>query len=164
MTFPALHGAQLRTILAHVPTPVTALAAEIHGTPTGMVLGSFVGLSLDPPLVAVSIRKQSTTWPVLRDAAQLGVSVLTEDHADLVRQLAGPVEHRFEGVAWHSEEGAVLIDSACAHLRTRLVDEVDTGDHVLAVLRVVDATEYVAAPPLVFHGSRITTTARHIRL
>lgn len=163
MTSPALPGAHLRTILAHVPTPLTAVAAVIDGNPVGMTVGSFLGLSLEPPLVAVSIQKTSSTWPILREAGLLGISVLTEDHSPIVRQLAGPAGHRFDRVNWQNDNGAVLIDGAGAYLRTRLVDEFDTGDHVLAVLRVEDATEYVSSPPLIFHGSRVTTIAAQQR-
>ncbi|WP_425604808.1 flavin reductase family protein [Actinomycetospora termitidis] len=39
----------------------------------------------------------STTWPRLRTAAGLAVSVLAEDHAQLARRLAGPGQDRFIG-------------------------------------------------------------------
>ncbi|KQB87046.1 flavin reductase family protein [Corynebacterium lowii] len=159
MTSPALHATHLRTILAHVPTSITAVAALVEGVPAGMICGSFVGLSLEPPLVGLSIQKTSSTWPLLRRAGSLGISVLTEDHREVVRQIAGPASQRFANLGWQESEGAVLLDAACAHLRTRLHAEVDTGDHVLSVLEVLDATEFLAAAPLVFHGSQITTVA-----
>lgn len=159
MTSPALHTTHLRTILAHVPTSITAVAALVDGNPAGMICGSFVGLSLEPPLVGLSIQKTSSTWPLLRASDSLGISVLTEEHRGVVRQIAGPASQRFNNLDWRDDAGAVLLDGACAHLRTRLHAEVDTGDHILAVLEVLDATEFLASTPLVFHGSQITTVA-----
>lgn len=89
MTAPTITGTHLRTILAHAPTPLVALGSLVDGHPDGMVAASFVGISLDPPLVGVAIQDSSTTWPRLKQNASLGISVLTENHADVVRQLLG---------------------------------------------------------------------------
>ena len=37
---------------------------------------------------------------------------------------------------------------------TRLVEEITTGDHTLAVLEALDATSYAEQTPLVFHNSQ----------
>lgn len=149
----------LRPVLAHVPTPLVSVAALVADRPTGLVLGSFVGLSLDPPLVGVSVQTTSNTWPLLRQAPELGISVLSGDHAGIVRQLGGAAAERFSGVEWTTEgtDGAVLIDAAVAHFRGHLVDEVVTGDHVFAVLEISTAAAFDSADPLVFHGSRVRT-------
>ncbi|GAB3706603.1 flavin reductase family protein [Corynebacterium nasicanis] len=145
----------LRPVLAHVPTPLVAVAALVDGRPTGLVLGSFVGLSLDPPLIGLSVQTTSSTWPLLRDAPEVGISVLGSAHAGIARQLGGPAADRFTGVAWSARGQTVLLDDAVAHLRAHLVDEVLTGDHVFAVLQVTEATADGAVDPLVFHGSRV---------
>lgn len=155
MTSPTLAATQLRTILAHAPTPITAVAARVDGELVGMIVGSFIGLSLEPPLVGLSIQKTSTTWPVLRGAEQIGITVLSESHRSIVRQIAGPADTRFVGLDLREDQGAVLLNAGSAQLRTRLVDEVDTGDHVLAVMQIGDARENPAEQALVFHGSQV---------
>ncbi|MGD7002515.1 flavin reductase family protein [Corynebacterium halotolerans] len=155
MTSPTLAPTALRSILAHAPTPITAVAARIEGELVGMIVGSFIGLSLEPPLVGLSIQKTSTTWPVLRTAEQIGITVLSENHRTIVRQIAGPAATRFTGLDLREEHGAVLLNEGSAQLRTHLVQEVDTGDHLLAILEIEDAAENPAASALVFHGSQI---------
>ncbi|AVH87340.1 Conserved protein of DIM6/NTAB family [Corynebacterium camporealensis] len=148
---------QLRSILAHAPTPSTAVSAVVDDQPVGMAVGSFVGLSLEPPLVGVSIQKTSSTWSLLRTANQIGISVLTENHAPVVRQLAGPKDKRFANIGWRKNGEAVLLEDSAAHLTTQLIDEIDTGDHILALLEVKEAEEFIAGLPLVFHGSQFTS-------
>lgn len=155
MTSPILAPAELRSILAHAPTPITAVAARIDGELVGMIVGSFIGLSLEPPLVGLSIQKTSTTWPILRDADQIGITILSENHRDIVRQVAGPAETRFVGLDLREDHGAVLLCEGSGQLRTRFVEEVDTGDHILAILEIEDAVENPAASALVFHGSQV---------
>lgn len=155
MTCPTLEPTALRSILAHAPTPITAVAARIDGELVGMVVGSFLGLSLEPPLVGLSIQKTSTTWPVLREAEQIGITILSENHRDVVRQIAGPADTRFVGLDLREDNGAVLLNQGSAQLRTRMVEEIETGDHVLAVLQIEDALENPDANALVFHGSQV---------
>ena len=52
---------------------------------------------------------------------------------------------------------AGLVDDATATFTTRLVEEITTGDHTLAVLEALealDATSYAEQTPLVFHNSQ----------
>ena len=46
----------LRPVLAQAPTPITAVAGLVDAQPTSMIVASFIGLSLDPPLVAAPAR------------------------------------------------------------------------------------------------------------
>lgn len=71
-----LDAATLREAFGHFPTGVVAIAAEIDGTRTGLAASTFVPVSLDPPLVAFCVQNSSTTWPNLRGAPRLGISVL----------------------------------------------------------------------------------------
>lgn len=144
----------LRPVLAQAPTPITAVAGLVDGKPTSMIVASFIGLSLDPPLVGVSIQDTSTTWPRLRLAGSIGISALAAEHSGIIRQLAGPADKRFDGVSWSSNDTAVLLDGATATFTTRLVEEITTGDHTLAVLEVLDATSHAEQIPLVFHNSQ----------
>ncbi|AGP31591.1 flavin reductase family protein [Corynebacterium terpenotabidum] len=148
---------QLRAAWASIPTPITTVAAVVDGRPVGLIVGSYVGLSLNPALVAVSIQKSSRSWPLLRNADHLGISVLTRDHAALIGQLAGPVDRRFDGLTWHNDRGGVLLEDAAVHLTGHIVNDIDTGDHITAILQVDRVTAHSSATPLVFHGSQVTT-------
>ncbi|WP_312977801.1 flavin reductase family protein [Corynebacterium sp.] len=147
----------LRSAWASIPTPITTVAAVVDGHPVGLIVGSYVGLSLEPALVAVSVQKSSRTWPLLRTAEHLGISVLTRAHQGHVRQLAGPVETRFDSVGWQTDRGAVLVDDAAVHLTGHVIDDIDTGDHITAVLQIDRVHEEAPSEtPLVFHGSQVT--------
>jgi len=73
---------------------VVAVAALIDGSPVGLAASSFTSVSLDPPLVSISIANTSKTWPPLRCAARLGVTVLAAHRAELAHRLAGPPDAR----------------------------------------------------------------------
>ncbi|MBM7473641.1 flavin reductase family protein [Subtercola frigoramans] len=146
----------VRKTFAHFPSGVSFLSAERDDHKHALVASSFmVGVSLEPCLVAFAVQKSSETWPLLRDAERIGVSVAGEGQADLTRKLAGRDRaRRFEEVSHSVEEsGAVFIDGAALWLECSVYSESDAGDHWLVLLEVRDLGMN-DIEPLVWHGSR----------
>ncbi len=144
----------LRAAFGTFPTGVVAVAADVDGELVGLAASSFTSVSLDPPLVSFSVARTSKTWPVLRRAGRLGVTVLADHHGEVCRQLAGPAAGRFAGVATRATaEGAVLLDDGLARFDCSIHEEVPAGDHVLVLLRLHAVEHVETSLPLVFHRS-----------
>lgn len=149
-----LDPARLRKALAIFPTGVVAVAAKVDGQLTGLAASSFTSVSLAPPLVSVSIANTSRTWPLLRRAAHLGVTVLADHHRGTARQLAGPVAGRFNGLQVAlSADGAATLTDGLASFDTTIYREVEAGDHTIVLLRLHAVEHADDSLPLVFHRS-----------
>ncbi|NHN57179.1 flavin reductase family protein [Calidifontibacter sp. DB0510] len=160
MTVTALESGYLRTVLASYPTGVAALAGVVDGVPVGLAANSFTSVSLDPPLVSVCVAHTSSTWPVLRTAHRVGVSVLSAEQEEIGRVLSARGVDRFAGLRWEATEcGAIEIAGAAAWLETSVDQVVTAGDHDIVVLRVHDAVHRTEVNPLVFHASRFRRLA-----
>jgi flavin reductase (DIM6/NTAB) family NADH-FMN oxidoreductase RutF len=160
-----LDPGSVRRALGAMASGVVALCAEIDGVPVGMVASSFAaGISFDPPLVLFSAQKTSTTWPVLRRAHRIGVSILSRDQEALCMQMASRSRDRFAGVdLHHGIDGALLIDGAACLLSCTVVNEVPAGDHEVVLLEVRELAVDVDAEPLVYHRSSFRRlTAPHL--
>jgi flavin reductase (DIM6/NTAB) family NADH-FMN oxidoreductase RutF len=145
----------LRRAFSAFPSGVVAVAAEVDGSSIGMAASSFTSVSLEPALLSFCIARESSTWPVLRRAPRLGVSVLADHHDLICRQLAGPAAERFTEVAVHrTDEGAVLLEDAVVAFETSIYNEIPAGDHTLVLLRLhaVGQSDDEGSP-LVFHRS-----------
>jgi flavin reductase (DIM6/NTAB) family NADH-FMN oxidoreductase RutF len=92
-----LQPIELRRVFGAFPTGVTAVAACVDGRPVGLAANSFTSVSLEPPIVSVCIAHTSTTWPVLRRARRLGITVLAAHQEHLGRALAAHGTDRFAG-------------------------------------------------------------------
>lgn len=145
----------LRAAFGCFPSGVIAVSAlDVADRPVGMAASAFVALSLDPPLVAISIQRTSTSWPRLRQIERLGLSVLGQHQESVCTRLSGKGD-RFGAIEWMpTATGAVLIGSASAWLECALLDEVSAGDHTLAILQIHRLSTDPAVAPLVFHASR----------
>ncbi|WP_113701188.1 flavin reductase family protein [Nonomuraea lactucae] len=151
-----VNPATLRLGFGQIPSGIAALCALLDDEPTGMVASTLTGVSLDPVLVSVCVQRSSRTWPRLREAPRLGISVLAEDQGHLCLRLARPEGDRFSGVPWRGRHhGAILIDGAALHLETHLVAEYEAGDHVIALLGVEVLRGRTDVEPAVFHRSAI---------
>jgi flavin reductase (DIM6/NTAB) family NADH-FMN oxidoreductase RutF len=151
----SLEPLRLRRVFSSFPTGVTVVAALIDGVPAGLAANSFVSVSLDPPMVSICTAHTSTTWPVLRRAARLGISVLSARQEHIGRQLSARGIDRFAALDWRtSRDGAVLLAGASAWLDCSIEREIPAGDHDIVLLRVHDLDADPDAAPLVFHGSR----------
>lgn len=151
----ALEPLRMRRVFGSFPTGVTAIAAIVDGAPVGLAANSFVSVSLDPPMVSVCVAHTSTTWPALRHARRLGVSVLGAHQEQAGRQLSARNVDRFAALRWRlSPDGGVLLEGASAWLDCSIEREIPAGDHDIVLLRVHDLDDDPEVPPLVFHGSR----------
>ena len=122
--------------------------------PCGFAASTFVPVSLEPPLVAFCVQHSSTTWPRLRTAPRLGVSVLGEDHDTAARALAARHGDRFAGLATTTTtDGAVFVEDCALWLTTSIDREVSAGDHAIVLLRVEGLAMRAEAAPMVFHRS-----------
>jgi flavin reductase (DIM6/NTAB) family NADH-FMN oxidoreductase RutF len=151
----ALEPLRLRRVFGSFPTGVTVVAGVVDGVPAGLAVNSFVSVSLDPPMVSVCAAHTSRTWPILRQAGRIGVSVLGAHQEHVGRQLSAHGVDRFAALRWRSSpDGAVLLDGASAWLDCAVEREIPAGDHDIVLLRVYDLDADPHVAPLVFHGSR----------
>lgn len=154
-------GAQsLRQAFSRFPSGVAALCAIVNGQPQGIVASSFtVGVSLEPPLVMFAVQNSSRTWPIVKGAERIGVSILGEKHEGVCRQIASRDGDRFAGLNLAStDEGALFLEDAALWLDCSVESEFPAGDHHVVLLRVHGhETHGDANEPLVFHGSAFRT-------
>lgn len=151
----------LRQTFGAYPTGIALIAAEIDEKPVGMLANSFTSVSLDPPLASMSFARTSTTWPVLSQARQVGISVLQAGNRAHVGLLRRPATHRFDGVDMDTcGDSALLLPRAAATLTAELHSVIEAGDHVMSLFQITGHHRDHDATPLVFHNGQLHELAR----
>lgn len=146
---------RFRHVMRHVPTGVAVVAATTDSGPAGLAVGTFVSVSLQPPLVGFFVDRRSTTWPVLEPLGRFTVNVLGEDDEETCRAFAVSGGNKFVGVSWHpSPMGSPVLDTALAWFDCSIESVSDAGDHRFVLANVHDLSARSAGRPLVFcHGT-----------
>ncbi|MGW2519962.1 flavin reductase family protein [Streptomyces sp. NPDC001617] len=115
------------------------------GEDVGMTATAFMSVSLDPPLVLVSLRNGSRMDDLLDEQPLWSVSVLSESQRHIAGRFAmkGRISDRllFEDIPYvrGKATGAPLVGGALATLECRTEQRVIAGDHTLVIGRVLTA-------------------------
>jgi flavin reductase (DIM6/NTAB) family NADH-FMN oxidoreductase RutF len=146
---------RFRHVMRHVPTGVVVVSAMTEAGPVGLAVGSFVSVSLEPPLVGFFVARGSTTWPVIEPLGRFTINVLGEDDEATCRAFAVSGGDKFAGVTWHpSAMGSPVLDTALAWFDCTTYSTSDAGDHRFVLADVHDLSVRSAGRPLVFcHGT-----------
>jgi flavin reductase (DIM6/NTAB) family NADH-FMN oxidoreductase RutF len=141
-----------RKALGRFATGVTVVTARHEGVPHGMTANAFMSVSLDPPLVLVSVGNQSNMHRVLQSTRRYGVSVLAEDQEALSVHFAGRIVDGLEP-RFITRRGVPLVEGALAYLVVQVVDAHLAGDHTLYI-GLVEHFEAIDGRPLLFYGGK----------
>jgi flavin reductase (DIM6/NTAB) family NADH-FMN oxidoreductase RutF len=115
------------------------------GEDVGMTATAFMSVSLDPPLVLVSLREGSRMDDLLAEQPTWAVSVLSESQRHIAGRFAmkGRISDRllFEDIPYvrGKVSGSPLVGGALATLECRTEQRVPAGDHTLVIGRVLAA-------------------------
>src|SRR5918995_842186 len=143
----------LRRTLGMFATGVTVITTRERDQVHGMTANAFMSVSLEPPLVLISVDRRTKMCTLLHEGMHYGVSVLCATQSALSDRFAGRSgedlpEPRFELV-----RETPLVDGALAHFVARVEKSYWGGDHSLFLGRVEYARQNPGTP-LLFHGGR----------
>jgi flavin reductase (DIM6/NTAB) family NADH-FMN oxidoreductase RutF len=158
--------------LAHYPSGLTVVSGIDAEGLIGFTCQSFFSVSLDPPLIAISVTQSSRSYPRLRATGQFAVSVLSASQQQVATAFARSAERgaerraetwtveKWRGVRWRpTAAGNPVIANGLMWLDCHIDAEHEAGDHILVVGRVVELCPpaELETNPLLYFRSRYHT-------
>ncbi|PWI45850.1 reductase [Streptomyces sp. ICBB 8177] len=163
---PLASEGEFRAAMSRLTAGVVLVSAHdpeegVGGEDVGMTATAFMSVSLEPPLVLVSVREDSRMDELLARHPYWAASVLSESQRHVAGRFAmrGRISDRllFDDVPYRRGEvtGAPLISGALAVVECRTVRRVAAGDHTLVVGQVLTAsTPSASGRPLTYFRGR----------
>jgi flavin reductase (DIM6/NTAB) family NADH-FMN oxidoreductase RutF len=149
---------QLRQAMRAWSSGVTVVTATHTGEGHGMTVNSFTSVSLEPPLIIISLQGDSRTQELVSLANAFAVTILAEDQQDLSDRFAGRVpdtEDRLAGLEIETLlTGAPLLKGGLAYLDCRVVQTIPVGANSLFLAEVVAARSNGVDSPLLYHNRK----------
>ncbi|MEX3009094.1 flavin reductase [Hoeflea sp. TYP-13] len=126
---------KLRDAFGTFMTGVTVVTSHNgQGAPIGFTANSFTSVSLDPPLLLISLARTSSNFSALTSSEGFAVNILSEDQEQISNRFARPVEDRYADVGWQKGPfGSPVLDGVAAWFDCSMHKVVDAGDHVLLI-------------------------------
>jgi flavin reductase (DIM6/NTAB) family NADH-FMN oxidoreductase RutF len=131
---------ELRKALGSFVTGVTVVTTvDASGEKRGFTANSFTSVSLDPPLILVCIAKGTSSFSAFAVAKTFAVNILAEEQKATSSAFASRGLDKFAGISWRlGSAGAPILDAVAAWIECELHQQVDAGDHLILIGRIVD--------------------------
>ncbi|MFT5504339.1 MAG: flavin reductase (DIM6/NTAB) family NADH-FMN oxidoreductase RutF [Gammaproteobacteria bacterium] len=150
-THPVFVPRELRRAFGSFATGVTIVTTlDENSVACGFTANSFTSVSIEPPLLLVSIAKSAFGCRVFTESNGFAVNILAQEQRELSNRFASSGEDKFAGVGWRSENtGSPVIEDVVAWFDCSHHQQIDAGDHILLVGRV-ECFDYSSSTPLGF--------------
>ena len=148
----------LRDCCGRFATGVTVVTTRSLEGDHGMTVSAFMSVSLDPPLVSVSLNRRSKMLDKVRTSGRYAVNILSLDMRPHAMHFAGQPDETLTDLFWE-HRGLPVLREAAAVIVADVVQQVEAGDHVLLLGHVRHLDHDPEAPPLLYHGGQFGSLA-----
>jgi flavin reductase (DIM6/NTAB) family NADH-FMN oxidoreductase RutF len=128
------------------------VASALDRQPYGATVNAFESLSMDPPSMVVSLRRQSRFLHIISMAGRFRINVLSAGQREIADHFASKLSpERFIGRGWKYDDGLPLLLDAQAWITCSVGEVLERDDHAIVLGYVKDAAAQ-PKPPLVHYA------------
>ncbi len=127
-------------LMSAFPTGVTVITTlDGDGEPRGLTSNAVCSVSADPPLLLACVDKGSQTLPAPQESKKFVVNFLSEGRGGLSNHFASKAPDKFASVVWQPAGNGMpwLRADSLAHIECVTAQEIEAGDHIIFLGRVV---------------------------
>ena len=157
---PPIDPRELRDCCGSFATGVTVITTRTPEGNHGMTVSAFMSVSLDPPLISVSLSRQSKMLEKVRKSGRYAVNILAQHMQPHAMHFAGRTDETLTDLFEERHDLPILRDVA-AVIVCDVAQEVEAGDHVLFLGQVRHLDRSPSAAPLLYHAGQFGSLANH---
>ncbi len=155
---------KLRHAMRAWTTGVAIVTAVHEGQQYGMTVNSFTSISLEPPLVSVTLKQLTHTHDLLVKSGLFAITILAAGQNELSERFAGKLPiatNRFDSVQTDKLSiDAPIFKDGIAYFNCRVVNSIPVGENTLFVAEVIAVHGEGGGFPLVYHNREYWKLAR----
>lgn len=133
----------LRIPMRYFASAVTVVTSALDtGDLFGLTVSAFTSVSLEPPLVLICIRNESTATNLFTKAKKYCVNILAEDQIGIAEKfsLAGEAG-RFDNLNYHfGKSGSPIINGCIGYVDCKISNVLPEGDHTIFIGEAIDVS------------------------
>ena len=147
-----------RESMSQLATGVVMVTCWLDGKPWGLTVSACCSVSVEPPLLLVSLNRQTASARAINADASFGVSILGERLIDVARFGAAKGQPKFVDRFCRVDEdgehvaGSPVVAGALAHIHCKVEQQIEAGDHLIYLARVDSVLLENGDRPLVYYA------------
>jgi 3-hydroxy-9,10-secoandrosta-1,3,5(10)-triene-9,17-dione monooxygenase reductase component len=148
---PPSPSVDLRNVMRYFASAVTVVTGALNsGELFGLTVSAFTSVSLNPPLVLICIRNESTAIDLFKRAQRYCVNILAEDQQSIAEKFSLQGEaRRFENLDYYiGKVGSPIIRGCIGYIDCKLVESIVLGDHTVFIGQAVNLSAEKKLPLL----------------
>lgn len=133
----------LRNVMRYFASHVTVVTGALDsGELFGLTVSAFTSVSLEPPLVLVCIRNESTATELLSKARRFCINILSEDQRSIAEKFSLTGESgRFLDLDFYiGKGGSPVIRGSLGSIDCKITREFTEGDHTIFIGEAIDVS------------------------
>lgn len=154
----AIDPRELRDCCGRFATGVNVITTRTAEGDHGMTASAFMSVSLDPPLICISVSRSANMLARMRASGRYAVNILSEDMRGHALHFAGRGDGTLTDL-FQDRHGLPVLRGAAAVIVADVVQQIEAGDHVIFLGHVRHLDRDPAAAPLVYHAGQFGNLA-----
>ncbi len=146
---------ELRLVMRQWTTGVTVVSSSSEALQHGMTVSSFASISLDPPLVSISLAQDARTHHLVEKSGFFGVTILGESQQEISDRFAGRIadsEDRFTGLEIFTlVSGVPFLVGGLAWLDCQVISRLEAGRNTVFLGKVIAVEVGSGGSPLLYY-------------
>lgn len=135
-----------RLAMRNVASPVSVVTTMVDGQPFGATVSALMSLSMEPPMLVISLDNRSRLLSMLRQGTIVGVDILADGQKDLANHFARRSADKFSLIDWEMTDGAPALPGSHSRITCSVNQFVPAGDHTLIFGAIETAYGYDKQP------------------
>lgn len=141
----------IRTVMRYFASAVTVVTSALDtGELFGLTVTAFTSVSLEPPLVLICIRNESTSTNLFTKSNRFCVNILAEDQRQVADtfSLAGEAGRFLDLDYYIGKGGSPIIRGCIGYIDCKIVEALREGDHMIFIGEAIDVSAEDKTPLL----------------
>lgn len=142
---------KFRESMSRLAAGVTVVTTEIDGRPWGLTVSASCSLSMEPPLILVSLAEKAASTQAIIENDRFSVAVLEAEQDEVAKAGARAGAPKFfEDYTERNSNGFYDVKNALANIHCKVDRVIPAGDHTIFIGLVEDVTLGELTSPLLY--------------
>lgn len=145
-----------RESMSQLASGVSIVTTELEGRPWGLTISACSSISMEPPLIMISLASNTASAKSIVKQNKFGVNILGSDQTDIAKAGAaqGKAKYFEDSTYLDVESGTYVVRKALSHVSCEVHDTVIAGDHTIFIGAVKKVLNNGSNLPLLFYDRK----------
>lgn len=150
---------KFRESMSRLASGVSVVTTELDGRPWGLTISACCSISMEPPLIMISLATNTASTKSIKDQGKFGVSILGHNQIDIARAGSKPGAPKYfeDFISPNEKNKSYVVKNALSHINCSVHETIIAGDHTIFIGSVKEVIQGDKRAPLLYFDRQFGT-------